>query len=128
MNFKVDENLPDACVDWLADMGHDADTVADQGLVASTDEVLVSACRHDGRILVTLDRGIGDIRRFPPGTHSGIFVLRPTSQDPTAIKSLLRRALVGLDILELAGCNVVIEDDRIRIQRPSPKRDIEDGD
>lgn len=121
MRFKVDENLPDACVDWLADLGHEADTVADEDLVAAPDEVLIAACRREGRLILTLDRGMGDIRRFPPGTHTGIFVLRPTSQEPTAVKALLTRALVGLDLPDLLSCNVVVEEDRIRIQRPPPE-------
>lgn len=119
MRFKVDENLPDACVGWLTELGHEADSVADEGLIASTDEILLDACRDEGRAILTLDRGIGDIRRFPPGTHPGIFVLRPASQEPRAVNRLLNRAFAGRDLADLAGCNVVIEDDRIRVQRPS---------
>jgi hypothetical protein len=51
----------------------------------------VAAASDEGRMLLTLDRGIGDLRRYPPGSHSGIVVLRPAMQDPDTILALVER-------------------------------------
>ena len=34
------------------------------------------AATSERRLIVTLDRGFGDIRLYPPGTHAGVLVLR----------------------------------------------------
>jgi hypothetical protein len=40
-------------------------------------------------MLLTLDRGIGDLRRYPPDSHAGILVfLRPVARDPGSILAL----------------------------------------
>lgn len=44
-------------------------------------------------MLLTLDRGVGDLRHHPPGSHAGIVVLRPTSQDPNTVIELVDRFL-----------------------------------
>ena len=44
-------------------------------------------------MVVTLDRGVDDLRHYPPGSHAGIVVLRPTSQDPNTVIELVDRFL-----------------------------------
>ena len=44
------------------------------------------AIQKDERYLVTADKGFGDIRTYPPGTHHGILLLRP-DEDGIAKKS-----------------------------------------
>jgi predicted nuclease of predicted toxin-antitoxin system len=51
VTFKVDENLPVELADDLRGLGHGSDTVA------------VEAARAEGRVLLTLDKGIADIVR-----------------------------------------------------------------
>jgi len=44
---------------------------------------------RDDRFVVTLDRGFGDVRRYPPGTHAGLAVLRVDSQDARTVAEAL---------------------------------------
>lgn len=76
MKFKLDENLPASATTILASAGHDVDTVPGEGLTGAPDPDVVSAATGAGRILVSLDVGLGDIRAYPPGSHAGIVVLR----------------------------------------------------
>jgi predicted nuclease of predicted toxin-antitoxin system len=76
MKFKLDENLPASSVRVLVKAGHDVDTVADEGLTGAIDPDVVAAATAEDRVLITLDRGLGDIRAYPPGSHAGIVVLR----------------------------------------------------
>lgn len=114
MRLKLDENL---AVE-LASHGHDVDTVFDEGLGGRKDPVVVRAATDASRMVITLDRGVGDIRSFPPGGHAGVVVLRPASQDPAAIVDLIRRLLTAHDLDEFSRCVVVVEPKRVRVRRP----------
>ena len=71
MKFKLDENLPVSSAAILTSAGHDVDTVTEEGLVGAPDRDVVAAATAAGRILISLDRGLGDIRAYPPGSHAG---------------------------------------------------------
>ena len=49
MRFKVDENLPVEAVDVLRRVGHDAVSVAEQGLSGAIDTVIGEVSRVEGR-------------------------------------------------------------------------------
>lgn len=59
MKFKLDENLPVSAADVLTGCGHDADTVIAEGLTGAADPRVVAAATAEGRVLITLDRGMG---------------------------------------------------------------------
>jgi len=58
MRFKVDENLPFEIAEHLQSLGHDTDTVLEEGLAGQADPVVLSSARSRDRILLTLDKGI----------------------------------------------------------------------
>lgn len=87
MRLKLDENLPTGLAAGLATRDHDADTVIDEGPAGQPDPVIVATAADARRMLLTLDRGIGDLRRYPPGSHAGVVVLRPASQDPASVST-----------------------------------------
>lgn len=87
MKLKLDENLPHGLADELTRRGHDVDTVLDEQLGGRKDPVIVQAATDDSRLLLTLDRGIGDIRSYPPGSHASVVVLRPARTPPPSSSS-----------------------------------------
>lgn len=119
MRFKLDENLSRHLVETLKEVGHDAETAADEGLAGSTDEVLGAAAAKEGRLLLSLDVGFADLRRFPPGSHSGIVVFRPGGLGPVATNRLVSAFVHEEAIANLVGCTCVVEPGRIRIRRPA---------
>ncbi len=120
MSIKLDENLPDWAIDVLAGMGHEVDTVRDEGLRGAKDPaVLAGATAHD-RLLVTLDRGLGDIRAHPPGTHSGVLVIRLDHQPPRAIRQTAERIATSVELNDLRRCIAVWRDGELRVRRPEP--------
>jgi hypothetical protein len=84
-----------------------------------SDPAVVAAATDEGRILLTLDRGIGDLRRDPPGSHAGILVLRPAAQDPDSILSLIQRLVSTHPLDGLRSCVVIVEPRKVRIRRPA---------
>lgn len=118
MKLKLDENLPHDLTADLVERGHDVHTVHDEQLAGHTDPVVVRAAAEEGRMVLTLDRGVGDLRHYPPGSHAGIVVLRPTSQDPDMVIELVDRFLSSCSLGDLRECTVIVEPDRVRIRRP----------
>ena len=84
MKFKPGENLPASATAILTSAGHDVDTVTHEGLTGAPDQDVVATATAAGRILISLDRGLGDIRAYPPASHAGIVVLRLTDQPAAA--------------------------------------------
>ena len=118
MKLKLDENLPHDLATALRGDGHDVHTVVDEQLAGESDPVVVAAATDEGRILLTLDRGVGDLRRYPPGSHAGILILRPVAQDPESILGLIQRLVRTHPLDELRGCVVIVEPRKVRIRRP----------
>ncbi|MBW3579333.1 MAG: DUF5615 family PIN-like protein [Actinobacteria bacterium] len=118
MRLKLDENLPHDLTDELKRRGHDVDTVLDEQLGGRKDPIVVQAATEDDRMVITLDRGFGDIRSFPPGSHAGVVVLRPVSQDPVSILTLVDRLLDAHELEEFSRCVVIVEPLRVRVRRP----------
>jgi predicted nuclease of predicted toxin-antitoxin system len=49
----------------LRNLGHDADTAFDEGLTGVTDPVLIEAASNESKILLTLDKGIANLKQYP---------------------------------------------------------------
>ncbi len=77
MRFKVDENLPAEIVQLLRNNGHDADSIMEEGLTGAQYPRIANETKSTQRAIVTLDRGFGNIRAYPPTEYPGIIVLRP---------------------------------------------------
>lgn len=117
--FKLDENLPGAAAAVLSGAGHDVSTVLLQELGGAPDPQIAQVCSQEGRILVTLDSGFGDIREYPPGSHPGIVVLQPNSPSLSSIVGMVERLAALLVSGEpVAGCLWVLDSTRLRIRGP----------
>ena len=65
MKAKLDENLSPLFKRILAAAGIDVATALEEGLGGVRDEDMARAARSESRVIFTLDRGFGDIRRVP---------------------------------------------------------------
>ena len=119
MRVKLDENIPFRAGAILADAGHDVDTVVDEGLAGADDPTVSAAATVEERLVVTLDRGFGDIRRYPPGSHAGILVLRVDDQAAPAVARAVEQLLGSVVLDELVGCVSVFRDGELRVRRPA---------
>jgi len=116
MRFKLDENLPREAAKLLAEAGHETITVPEQGLAGAADEAIHAVCSQEKRVLVTLDVGFADIRRYPPKEHSGIIVLHPRLQDRKRIIGAIKNVMRTLTIEPVDGHLWVVDETRIRIR------------
>ena len=116
LRFKLDENLPRRIESALRELGHDAQTALSEGLAGSPAPDLLAACVAEDRLLVTLDIDFADIRAYPPGSHRGVWVLRPPNQ---AFGNVLNAVLAGVRLTTVertAGQLWVIDEKRVRIR------------
>ena len=116
MKFKLDENLPVELADDLRGLGHDADTVVSEGLRGAPDPVVVEAARAVDRVLLTLDKGIANVVRYPAHGHAGVALFRPDSAGQRAVLSFVRARLSDLLDMPLLGRSTVIGPLLIRVR------------
>lgn len=118
MRVKIDENLPEDLVELLAARGFDADSAGSEGLSGHDDASIWTAAQRDGRLLLTQDLDFSDIRRFKPGSHAGILLLR--LHDPSR-RRLIQRTTDLFESAESrtwAGCVVVATEHKVRVRKP----------
>lgn len=118
MKVKLDENLPVSLGDVLAAHDHDVDTAIAEDLGGHPDPDVAAAALAEGRLLITLDKGFGDIRVYPPGTHPGILVLRLADESTPAIRQALTELLAHHRLDDLASAVTVLHHGRLRIRLP----------
>jgi predicted nuclease of predicted toxin-antitoxin system len=118
VRFKLDENLPVSSSTLLTAAGHDVDTVGQEGLSGAPDPEVVAAATAAGRVLISLDVGLADIRAHPPGSHAGIVVLRLTDQSAAAVSKAVSDLATFTDPDSLAGAVAVLQRGLLRIRHP----------
>lgn len=114
MRFKLDENLPVELAAELRSLGHDTDTVADEGLCGASDPAVVNATFAASRILLTLDKGIGNLQTYPVPHDAGIVLFRPDASGRRAIMAFLLGRFQKLIEMSLKGHLTVVGALRIR--------------
>jgi len=116
MRFKLDENLSQSVAELFRAAGHDAMTVREQGLQSAPDERVFEVAVREGRTLVTLDRDLGQVLRFPPDMSAGIIVI---DVGPRAShRGLLDRTRELLALIEMQSPQRalwIVEPGRVRI-------------
>jgi len=117
VRLKTDENLPASATTLLRAAGHDVMTVIEENLGGTADPTVAEVCRREARALVTLDRGLGNIRAYPPMEYCGIAVLRPRQQNVDVILGLVDTFITLLKTNSLTGSLWIIEEHRFRIRR-----------
>lgn len=116
MRLKLDENLSRSAAELCRAAGHDVMTVRDQGLQGAPDEKVFAVSARESRALVTLDRDLGQVLRFPPSSSAGIVIIEA---GPRAThRGLLERMRELLRMLETRSPDRalwIVEPGRLRI-------------
>jgi predicted nuclease of predicted toxin-antitoxin system len=117
VRIKVDENLPASLAGAVRERGFDAESVGEDCLVGAADNALLDVAGPEDRMVFTLDRGFGDIRAYPPGTHPGIVVFRLDTGAADA-KAAVLQLVDNHDLDALRGAIVVVQRGMLRVRRP----------
>jgi predicted nuclease of predicted toxin-antitoxin system len=123
MRIKLDENLPLRTASRLQALGHDVHTAQDEGLSGCVDEEIWNAAQKEQRYLITQDLDFSDIRRFAPGEHHGILVIRLNSPSRLRLVERIEELFQSEDVVSWARCFAVASERKVRIRRPRGVRD-----
>ncbi len=118
MLIKVDEDLPRQAAVYLAEKAYAAHTVRQQNMGGWKDPDLWKAVQSENRFFITADKGFGDIRRYIPGEHAGILLLRPDTDGIRPLLDPLAMVLDKVTIEQLAGTVAVASPRGLRVRRP----------
>jgi hypothetical protein len=116
VKFKLDENLPAELLDDLRAAGHEADSVPGEQLTGAPDAVRLDRVRSEASVLLTMDKGIGDVRAYPPHLYAGIVLLRPPSSARGTALTFVRRHLLPILDRCQPGRLLVITERGVRIR------------
>jgi predicted nuclease of predicted toxin-antitoxin system len=118
MKLKLDENLPARAAQRLRDMGHNVETVLEEGLGGQSDATIWQAAQSEDRFLITQDLDFSDMRQFTPGTHPGILLVRLDDLEQPRIAEFLDAWFSMSQVETWAGAFVVASSRKIRVIRP----------
>jgi predicted nuclease of predicted toxin-antitoxin system len=122
MNIKLDENLPLALATLLKDLGHDVHTPRDEQLTGHTDIEIWEAAQKESRFLITQDLDFSDSRRFSPGSHHGILLIRLRSPNRRDLIGRIGQLFQKENVGEWMHCFVVATERKIRVLRPASRQ------
>jgi predicted nuclease of predicted toxin-antitoxin system len=117
MRIKLDENLPVRLAAVLENLDHDVDTIADEDLSGKSDREVWEAAQQETRLLITQDLDFSDVRRFAPGTHCGILLVRLHSPDRQSLIMRVAEVFQQEDVSDWRGCFVVVTERKTRVIR-----------
>jgi predicted nuclease of predicted toxin-antitoxin system len=122
MKIKLDENLPSRLGVLLKSFGHDVHTTYDEGLIGGEDKDIWEAAQKEARFLITQDLDFSDTRKFAPGSHHGILLVRLRSPSRGSLVERIGELFRNEIITEWHGCFVVSTERKIRVLKPSNKQ------
>lgn len=116
MKLLIDSCLSDTVAEELAAAGHDVQTVGQMGPDPGDPRILAIAARA-GRVLVTVDRGFGQLSVRERLFSAGIIIIRKTAAEEHAAAAL--RAIESHRDELVAGGIVIVAPERMRARWPN---------
>jgi predicted nuclease of predicted toxin-antitoxin system len=124
VRIKLDENLPLRLSCILSQQGHEIDTVLQEGLAGQDDAHVWQAAQTASRFFITQDLDFSDVRRFLPGTHHGLLLVRLRDPGRNALVKRVRNLFQTEDVEAWKQCFVVATEHKIRVRSPKKKSDL----
>lgn len=115
MKIKLDENLPLRLATLLKNLGHDVHTLHDELLLGRADAEIWEATQVESRFLITQDLDFSDLRRFAPGSHNGILLVRLRSPNRGDLIARVSELFQRENVDGWVGCFVVATERKIRV-------------
>jgi predicted nuclease of predicted toxin-antitoxin system len=118
MKLLLDQGLPRSTVGLLRAAGLDVVHVADVGLAAADDAVILDRARSDGRVVVTLDADFHALMAVSGAVRPSVIRVRIEGLRAEALAELLQRVIaVSRAELEAGALATVGSPRRVRIHR-----------
>jgi len=122
VKIKLDENLPVRLARALEKLGHDEDTILQEDLAGWSDRQIWEAVQDAERFLITQDLDFSDSRRFSPGSHHGILLVRLRDPGRNALLKRVQGLFQTEAVEHWKRCFVVVTDRKLRVRYPNTSR------
>jgi predicted nuclease of predicted toxin-antitoxin system len=119
MKIKLDENMPAGLAQALSKLGHDADTIPQEGLAGVDDKQVWVAAQKEERFLITQDLDFSDVRQFTPGTHHGLLLVRLRDPGRLALIHKVVWLFENEGVEAWQACFVVATENKVRVRWPN---------
>ena len=93
-------------------------TVYHEGLAGKKDSIVWEAAQDEHRFFITQDLDFSDRRRFEPGRHYGLLLLRLREPGRLALQDRVSWLFAHEAVDQWPGCFIVATDHKLRIQTP----------
>ena len=117
MKIKLDENIPARVASILTKLGHNTDTVTREKLLGHDDTLIWEVAQKTERFLISQDLDFSNIKRFIPGTHCGLLLVRLRDPGRNALVQRIETIFRTEGVESWVGCLVVGVGGKIRIRR-----------
>ena len=118
MNLRLDENVPEQLAVALRQLGHNVHTVPGENLAGQTDAAIWAAVQSEQRFLITQDLDFSDVRRFQPGGHAGLLLVRLHAPGRIALTRRISSVFTLEPVESSIGCFAILTDHKLRVRRP----------
>jgi predicted nuclease of predicted toxin-antitoxin system len=118
MKIKLDENLPFRLGARRRLLGHDVETVREEGMEGYLDETIWEVAQKELRFLITQDLDFCDARYYRPGSHCGILLIRLRTPKRQALTRRIEELFRQEDVSRWGRCLVVAKERNVRVLRP----------
>jgi predicted nuclease of predicted toxin-antitoxin system len=116
LHVKLDEQLSHQLVEIFNRTDYEVSTVLDQELSGCADSKLWPVVQEQEALLITADKEFADIRKYPPGSHNGVVLLRPKYESLPAFQFLIEEIVLEHDLAKLVGITAVVNEKELRIR------------
>jgi len=114
MRFSLNENMPGAVVRGFCAAGHDVLSVK-ESMLGEEDRTILSRAQKEGRVVVTQDKGFGELAfRYGLPAECGVILFRLSGGDANSDMKRMLDVLASRD--DWPGHFAVASDDRVRIR------------
>jgi len=76
LRFVADECVSSQTVRLLKDLGFDVETIQELGKQGAEDDEVFRVAQEKEAILITYDKGFGNVLRYAPESHHGVVILK----------------------------------------------------
>lgn len=122
LKFIIDEDMPYSTGDMLQKQGHKIVHIKDSKIRGSDDREVYNFAQKEEAILLTGDRGFGNILWFPSDLHFGIVIAHfPNEITSQKMNELISKEIKNLSREDFMGNLIILEPGRIRIHRHKDK-------
>ena len=97
---------------------HKTTDVAVTTIASGLDNPWAVGLLPSGRFLITQDLDFSDIRKFAPGTHHGLMLMRLRVPGRRALAARITEAFRLEDFASWGRCFVLLTDHKLRVRRP----------